>query len=78
MKIVRSIAKAPVRFYRKFISPGLSPRCRFEPSCSAYAMQAIDEWGAFLGWALTLWRLARCNPLFKGGYDPVPRKKHKT
>ena len=72
MKPIRTAAKAPVKFYRRFISPGLPPRCRFEPSCSAYAIEAIDEWGAFRGWALAIWRVLRCNPFGGSGYDPVP------
>ena len=64
--------------YRKYISPCFPPCCRFEPSCSAYAMEAIMVHGVFKGLALTLWRLMRCQPFCKGGYDPVPppRKKH--
>jgi putative membrane protein insertion efficiency factor len=61
-----------VRFYRRWISPALSPRCRFEPSCSAYAEEALHVHGVARGLGLALWRLARCQPLARGGLDPVP------
>ena len=61
-----------IRFYQKKISPLFPPRCRFYPTCSQYAVEAIERFGACKGGALALWRLLRCNPLFKGGYDPVP------
>ena len=63
--------------YRKYISPCFPPCCRFEPSCSAYAMEAIALHGVFRGLGLTLWRLLRCQPFCKGGYDPVPLPKKK-
>lgn len=69
---------ALVRFYRKNISPLSPPKCRFSPTCSAYALEALEVHGAFKGSCLALWRLLRCNPFSKGGYDPVPpRKKSK-
>lgn len=58
-----------VGFYRKFISPGLRPRCRFLPTCSEYAEIALRKHGLVKGTGKTLWRLARCHPLCKGGYD---------
>jgi uncharacterized protein len=61
--------------YRYLISPLLGPRCRFYPSCSAYAQQAIVERGLLKGLALTLWRLLRCHPWHPGGYDPVTHDK---
>ncbi len=63
---------ALVLFYRKAISPGLPPACRFYPSCSAYADEALRRYGLVRGGALMTWRLCRCQPLSKGGYDPVP------
>ncbi|HEY0358563.1 MAG TPA: membrane protein insertion efficiency factor YidD [Mycobacteriales bacterium] len=58
--------------YRRWVSPALPPRCRFYPSCSAYAVEALREHGAVRGGALTLWRLLRCHPFHPGGHDPVP------
>ena len=66
-----------IHFYQKKISPLKPPCCRFVPSCSAYAVQAIGRFGAFKGTALAAWRILRCNPLFPGGYDPVPEKRMK-
>ena len=65
-----------IKFYRKHISPHFPPTCKYYPTCSSYALEAIEVHGAFKGGALALFRLLRCNPLFKGGYDPVPPKKH--
>lgn len=62
-----------IRFYKKNISPGLPPCCRFLPTCSEYAYEAIERFGVFRGILLGLWRLLRCNPFSKGGYDPVPQ-----
>lgn len=65
-----------VRFYRAFLSPLKPyPTCRFTPTCSAYAIEAFQKRGFFVGLALTAWRIFRCNPFFPGGYDPVPEKK---
>ena len=61
-----------VRFYRVAISPMHRPCCRFIPTCSQYALEAIEKYGAFKGGYLALRRILRCNPLCKGGYDPVP------
>ncbi len=61
-----------IRLYRRVLSPGLSPRCRFEPSCSAYAEEAIRVHGAVRGGGLAVWRLLRCQPFARGGIDPVP------
>lgn len=65
-----------IRFYQKFLSPLKGgPCCRFYPSCSAYAVEAFINRGFFVGLGLSIWRILRCNPFFKGGYDPVPPKK---
>ena len=64
-----------IRLYRKIISPIKPPCCRFTPSCSAYAIEAFQKRGFFVGFGLTVWRILRCNPFSKGGYDPVPEKR---
>ena len=61
-----------IRFYRRNISPLKQPCCRFIPTCSQYALEAIEKYGALKGSWLALRRLLRCHPLGKGGYDPVP------
>ena len=63
-----------VRFYQKAVSPYTPPSCRYIPTCSAYALQAIEKYGAAKGSALALKRLSRCHPFYRGGkiYDPVP------
>ena len=69
----RMLIKA-VGFYRRFISPLFPPCCRFTPSCSAYAIEALRKRGFWAGSCLTVWRLLRCHPFCRGGYDPVPEK----
>ena len=65
---------APVRFYQRFISPALPASCRYHPTCSAYAVTALEMHGPIKGTLLALWRLLRCNPLTRGGVDHVPDK----
>lgn len=86
MKVIEGIKKAfkavlqfigwllilPIRFYQKFISPLTPATCRFTPTCSHYAIQAIRKHGPFKGLALAVWRILRCNPWGGSGYDPVP------
>ncbi|HEX2982304.1 MAG TPA: membrane protein insertion efficiency factor YidD [Ignavibacteriales bacterium] len=60
-----------IRIYQKFISPLFPPSCRFYPTCSEYAVQALNKYGFFKGSAMAVWRILRCNPFNKGGYDPV-------
>ena len=67
-----------IGLYRKFISPLKPPCCRFTPTCSAYAIEAFKKRGFFAGLILTIWRILRCNPFAKGGYDPVPEKGFKS
>ncbi len=62
---------APIRFYQRAISPALPQRCRYHPSCSQYAVQAVARYGILRGAILAAWRLLRCNPFSHGGYDPV-------
>jgi len=68
---------APITWYRRFLSPLLGPRCRFYPSCSAYALEALRVHGALRGGALTVWRLLRCQPFHPGGFEPVPPPRPK-
>ena len=63
-----------VRLYKKILSPILPNSCRFTPTCSSYAIEAFEKRGFFAGFILTVWRILRCNPFCKGGYDPVPEK----
>jgi putative membrane protein insertion efficiency factor len=70
---MRFLATAALRFYKRLVSPLLPAACRYVPSCSEYAAEAVACHGLFRGSALALWRLLRCNPLARGGYDPVPR-----
>jgi putative membrane protein insertion efficiency factor len=69
---MRSVALGMIRFYKRFISPGLGSNCRFYPSCSEYTYQAIEKYGVLRGSLMGGWRIMRCNPFNKGGYDPVP------
>lgn len=64
----------PVRFYRRFISPITPPCCRFTPTCSAYAVKAVERFGIIKGTVLAVWRILRCNPFCRGGYDDVPEE----
>jgi uncharacterized protein len=68
---VRRVALAPIRLYQRAISPLLPQRCRYHPSCSEYAVQAIERYGILRGSVLAAWRVLRCNPWSHGGYDPV-------
>ena len=73
--LAAAIALAPIRVYQRFISPALPRRCKYEPTCSAYAAEAIREVGVVRGLVLACWRLLRCNPLSKGGLDPVAERR---
>ncbi|MCQ8277373.1 membrane protein insertion efficiency factor YidD [Acetobacteraceae bacterium KSS8] len=70
--ILRTLLRAPIRFYQLFLSPLTGRNCRFEPSCSHYAMEAIEVHGPVRGLGLAFRRILRCNPWHPGGYDPVP------
>ena len=67
-----------IKAYRLLLSPSLGSACRFEPSCSAYGLEALERHGAVAGSGLTLWRLARCHPWCDGGHDPVPAAPKRT
>ena len=70
--IIVRVLVAAVRGYQTYVSPALPPSCRFYPSCSAYALEALQVHGALRGTGLTLWRLLKCAPWHPGGIDPVP------
>jgi putative membrane protein insertion efficiency factor len=69
---MKRLALGMIRFYQKAVSPWLPPACRYYPSCSAYAIEAIERYGFFRGSALAAKRILRCHPFHAGGYDPVP------
>ena len=73
--IARSAAVGALRLYKRFISPVLPPACRFTPTCSEYAAEAIEKHGILRGGTLAVRRLGRCGPWHPGGYDPVPLRK---
>lgn len=69
---MKKILISMIRFYQRYLSPLKSTKCPYYPSCSNYGLEAIKRYGAFKGGILALWRIVRCNPFSKGGYDPVP------
>ncbi len=71
VRAARAVAIAPVTVYQRLISPAIPRRCKYEPTCSRYAVDAIREFGILRGAVLAVWRLLRCNPWSYGGYDPV-------
>jgi len=71
---MKNLATFCLRFYKGVISPHLPAACRFVPSCSEYAAEAVAKHGLLYGSALGVWRILRCNPFVRGGYDPVPAK----
>lgn len=72
---IREIFLLPIKGYQKFISPHTTAKCKYYPTCSAYAVEAIRRHGLIYGGALAVWRVLRCNPWSKGGIDYVPEKK---
>jgi uncharacterized protein len=70
-RFLSGVILAPIRAYQRFISPAMPRRCRYYPTCSAYAIDAVREFGVLRGLVLAGWRLLRCNPFSHGGYDPV-------
>ena len=75
MTVRRALAIAPIRLYQRLISPALGQRCKYYPSCSEYAVQAIRTFGILRGLVLAVWRLLRCNPFSHGGLDPVENQR---
>jgi putative membrane protein insertion efficiency factor len=71
---MKVLALALLRFYKRWISPSLPPSCRYVPTCSEYAMEAIDRYGVLRGGLMALGRLLRCHPFVRGGYDPVVKR----
>jgi uncharacterized protein len=74
-RAARAVAVAPISFYRLVVSPAIPRRCKYEPTCSRYAVDAIREYGILRGAVLAAWRLLRCNPWSYGGYDPVEAQR---
>jgi uncharacterized protein len=70
-RFLAAVALAPIKAYQRFVSPALPRRCKYHPTCSAYAVDAVREFGLLRGIVLAGWRLLRCNPFSDGGYDPV-------
>jgi putative membrane protein insertion efficiency factor len=74
-QLARTVAVAPITVYQRVISPAIPRRCKYEPTCSRYAIGAIREYGILRGTVLAAWRLLRCNPWSYGGYDPVEAQR---
>jgi putative membrane protein insertion efficiency factor len=74
-RIARTVATIPIVVYRSVVSPAIPRRCKYEPTCSRYALEAIREYGILRGLVLAGWRLLRCNPWSHGGYDPVEAQR---
>jgi hypothetical protein len=74
-RLSRAAVTAPIVVYQRVISPAIPRRCKYEPTCSRYAFEAIQRYGILRGLVLAGWRLLRCNPLSHGGYDPVEAQR---
>jgi putative membrane protein insertion efficiency factor len=74
-RCARAVAIAPITVYQRVVSPAIPRRCKYEPTCSRYAVEAIREYGILRGAVLAMWRLLRCNPWSYGGYDPVEAQR---
>ncbi|MEA2405049.1 MAG: uncharacterized protein QOE08_1696 [Thermoleophilaceae bacterium] len=75
MRFVSAVLLTPIRLYQRVISPGLPQRCKYHPSCSQYAIEALRRYGPLRGSVLAAWRVLRCNPWSHGGVDPVERQQ---
>ena len=73
--VLATVLTAPITLYQRFISPLLPRRCKYEPTCSAYAVEAVRSFGPVRGSVLAGWRLLRCNPFSHGGHDPVSSQR---
>jgi len=74
-RLARAVVISPIVVYQRVISPALPRRCKYEPTCSRYAVDAVREFGVARGLVLAAWRLLRCNPFSYGGYDPVDQQR---
>jgi putative membrane protein insertion efficiency factor len=74
-RVARMVAVTPIVLYQRLISPAIPRRCKYEPTCSRYALEAIGRYGILKGLVLAGWRLLRCNPWSHGGYDPVEAQR---
>jgi uncharacterized protein len=74
-RLLARVLTAPIRLYQRLISPALPRRCKYEPTCSAYAVEAVRTQGPLRGSVLAAWRLLRCNPFSHGGHDPVSAQR---
>ncbi len=73
--MIKALLIKLIKFYKRFLSPLLPPSCRFYPTCSTYALEAIERFGAWEGGIMAIKRILRCHPFNPGGYDPVPTKE---
>ena len=77
-RLFKQLLILPIRAYQLVLSPLLGPRCRYQPTCSQYMVEAVQEWGALRGFWMGLKRIGRCHPWAGHGHDPVPRKSNKS
>jgi hypothetical protein len=75
VRLLRAAVVFPVLVYQRYVSPAYPRRCRYEPTCSRYAVEAVTTFGVLRGTVLAVWRLLRCNPWSRGGYDPVDAQR---
>lgn len=75
MSLLRRVVISPIGLYRRILSPLIPQRCKYEPSCSAYAIGAVQRYGILRGTVLAVWRVLRCNPWSHGGFDPVEAQR---
>ncbi|CVI69079.1 Putative membrane protein insertion efficiency factor [Clostridiales bacterium CHKCI001] len=78
IELLKKLLILCIRGYQKYLSPLKSNHCKYTPTCSQYAIEALEKHGLIKGTMLAVWRILRCNPFSKGGYDPVPEKKEES